>query len=270
MPSPNPPAPATQPGYELYERLTAFGDAPVALDARRRLLDRFLSLRSGREKPGRFWRVDLEAMVPSAATIETGAGTSVAFRRSGRARLRSRDGRPRVPGAASRARSARPASRDSKFGALATRLRAATARSSTCRADHASDEPIVIRHTTPRRTRRSFRTPSCSPSAERASPSSSASPPKPARSSAAPRRSSPKTHADVTYASVQSRRRFGAHRHHARRAPGPRRARRVGLRRARRRRSPPATSPSSIDAPGVAVAHRPRCSSRAARSTSTS
>lgn len=144
MPSPNPPAPATQPGYELHERLTAFGDAPVALDARRRLLDRFLSLRSGREKPGRFWRVDFEAMVPSAATIETGAGTSAHSDDPGVLVCDLATAAREYPALFARAFGTSGIA-DSKFGALATAF-AGHGAFVYVRADHASDEPIVIRH----------------------------------------------------------------------------------------------------------------------------
>lgn len=60
-------------GHELYERLAAF-DAPVLdTDARTRALERFFSISSGRERPGPFWRVDFDAILPDAGAIDPGA-----------------------------------------------------------------------------------------------------------------------------------------------------------------------------------------------------
>ncbi|HZV76399.1 MAG TPA: Fe-S cluster assembly protein SufD [Candidatus Babeliales bacterium] len=59
----------TQPP-ELYERLAAFDDALIATGRRRMALDRFFALTSGREKPGRFWRIDYESIVPDARAID--------------------------------------------------------------------------------------------------------------------------------------------------------------------------------------------------------
>ena len=59
----------------LYDRLDAFGDVPVARDARVASLGRFFSTRSGRERPGRYWRIDLESIAPVPETIAPSSGT---------------------------------------------------------------------------------------------------------------------------------------------------------------------------------------------------
>ncbi|MGB8150885.1 MAG: hypothetical protein WCE97_06785, partial [Candidatus Cybelea sp.] len=71
MPSPAPVVAgrddATQ---QLYERVATLSLSPFSLEQRARALDRFVSLRSGREKPGRFWRVDFESIAPEAGAID--------------------------------------------------------------------------------------------------------------------------------------------------------------------------------------------------------
>lgn len=59
----------------LYDRLGAFGDVPVVRGARAAALERFISTRSGRERPGRYWRIDLESIAPAAETIAPGSGS---------------------------------------------------------------------------------------------------------------------------------------------------------------------------------------------------
>jgi Fe-S cluster assembly protein SufD len=71
-------APAASPPQELYGRLAAFGEAPFSLQERERALDRFFAQRSERERPGRFWRIDFETLVPSAdAVAASGAAVRV-------------------------------------------------------------------------------------------------------------------------------------------------------------------------------------------------
>jgi Fe-S cluster assembly protein SufD len=60
----------TIPAHALYEKLASFDESPLDLGARRAALDRFFSLPSGREKPGRFWKVDFETILPDAAAID--------------------------------------------------------------------------------------------------------------------------------------------------------------------------------------------------------
>jgi Fe-S cluster assembly protein SufD len=131
--------------HELYERLAAFDGAPLELDARTRALDRFFSLSSGREKPGHFWRVDFESIVPDPRAIEVGAAEVT---------VESSDSTVLVCDLATAAREhskllARAFGTTgiaaSKFGALATAF-AARGIFAYVPADHACDEPLVIRY----------------------------------------------------------------------------------------------------------------------------
>ncbi|HMF28271.1 MAG TPA: hypothetical protein VKE42_05830, partial [Candidatus Cybelea sp.] len=63
---PNATAAATPETHPLFERLETLDAELVDLDTRTRALERFFALPSGREKPGRFWRVDFETIVPDA------------------------------------------------------------------------------------------------------------------------------------------------------------------------------------------------------------
>jgi Fe-S cluster assembly protein SufD len=58
----------------LHERLATFDPGVLAPKLRALALDRFFTLRSGRERPGRYWRVDLETIVPQAQTIAEAIG----------------------------------------------------------------------------------------------------------------------------------------------------------------------------------------------------
>jgi Fe-S cluster assembly protein SufD len=133
----------TTPAEDLHERLASFGDAPLTLEARKQLLDRSLSLPSGREKPGRFWRIDFESMLPDAAAIGVA-----------RSSVENSDAAVRVCDLATAAReypellarafgTTRVA--QSKFGALASAF-AAHGVFVHVPADHACDDPIVIHH----------------------------------------------------------------------------------------------------------------------------
>ena len=62
----------TVPGQELYEKLSSFDRPPLDVSARRAALQRFFALRSGRERPGRFWRIDFETIAPPAGAIDLG------------------------------------------------------------------------------------------------------------------------------------------------------------------------------------------------------
>lgn len=135
-------------GHELYERLAAFGGAPLDADARTRALDRFFSLRSGREKPGHFWRIDFESIVPDARAIEVDAAEVT---------VESSDPAVVVCDIATATREhpqllARAFGTTgigaSKFGALAEAF-AARGVFVYVPADHACDEPIVIRYHAP-------------------------------------------------------------------------------------------------------------------------
>jgi Fe-S cluster assembly protein SufD len=132
-------------GHELYERLAAFNGVPLELDARTRALDRFFSLASGREKPGRFWRVDFESIVPDARAIELGAA---------RVSIENADPAILLCDLATAARKhpellARAFGKTgidaSKFGALATAF-SGRGVFAYVPPDHACDEPVVIRY----------------------------------------------------------------------------------------------------------------------------
>ncbi len=55
---------------ELYDVLSSFDGALLSREERAHALDRFFALRSGREKPGRFWRVDLDSIAPDPGTVD--------------------------------------------------------------------------------------------------------------------------------------------------------------------------------------------------------
>ncbi len=134
----------TAPAHELYGRLASFDGPPLDLAARRRSIDLFLSSRSGRERPGRFWKVDFEDLAPSADAIDA-SETSV--------RVESADRRAIVCDLATASREhpqlfarafGTTGVASTKFGALAMGF----ARAGVfvyVPADLACDEPIVIR-----------------------------------------------------------------------------------------------------------------------------
>jgi Fe-S cluster assembly protein SufD len=136
---------AAPPAGELYARLASFDRAPLSLEARTRALDRFFSTTSGREKPGRFWRVDFETIVPDPAAIEA-VPASVS--------VESRDPAVVICDLATAAREhpellgrafGSTGIAASKFGALAQAF-AGLGIFVYVPADHACDEPVVIRY----------------------------------------------------------------------------------------------------------------------------
>ena len=145
---PNAQAPEVSSTRGLYQRLEPLGDAPLALDARTRLLDRFFSLQSGREKPGRFWRVDFESILPDAESIDAGIATSSVENADPAVvacdlATAARD----YPELLARAFGTTNIA-TTKFGALAMAF-AGHGIFVHVRADHACAEPIVIRHHAP-------------------------------------------------------------------------------------------------------------------------
>ncbi len=137
-----PPRLASEP---IYERLDSFDDALLSLAARRRALDRFFSSPSNRERPGRFWRVDFESLMPDAAAIELGVAAAT---------IDNRDPRVIACDLATAAREhpqllARAFGTTgiaaSKFGALAHAF-AGLGVFVYVPADHACDDPIAIRY----------------------------------------------------------------------------------------------------------------------------
>jgi Fe-S cluster assembly protein SufD len=136
------------PSHELFAKLAQLDGSPVSAGARVSALERFFSLPSRREKPGRFWRVDFESLVPDSRSIDFDAKDVVVY--TGGAALLVCD-----LSAAARehpdllARAFRTTGIDAtKFGALT----AAFARGGVfiyARADEACDDPIVIRVNAP-------------------------------------------------------------------------------------------------------------------------
>jgi Fe-S cluster assembly protein SufD len=138
----------TLPANELYERLASFDGAPLARDVRTSALERFFSLRSGREKPGRFWKVDFESLLPDAAAIDL-AAASVS--------VENADSRVLVCDIATAARDhpelfarafATTGIPSTKFGALAMAFAGAGVFIHVP-PDHSCDEPIVISSSAP-------------------------------------------------------------------------------------------------------------------------
>jgi Fe-S cluster assembly protein SufD len=136
------------PGGDLHERLASFDIAVLSQDRRTQALDRCLSSKSGRERPGRYWRVDLEAILPNAAAIDGIAGS-----------VRIHSSHPRVvacdlataarlhPALLARAFGTTTVA-ETKFGALATAF-AGLGAFVYVPADVASDEPIAVTYEVP-------------------------------------------------------------------------------------------------------------------------
>ncbi|HEX3457015.1 MAG TPA: Fe-S cluster assembly protein SufD [Candidatus Baltobacteraceae bacterium] len=130
---------------EFYERLAGTPAAPFTPEERRFALDRFFALRSGREKPGRFWRIDFETLAPSVTAIGSSAVEYCAQNADSSVVVcdlatASREHPQLLAKALGKSRVAQ-----TKFGALA----AAFAGGGTfvyIPADRASDQPILIRY----------------------------------------------------------------------------------------------------------------------------
>ncbi len=140
------PAPART--HELYARLESFGDALVDTQARSRALDRFFALPSGRERPGRFWRVDFESIVPEAAAIDFAAAeVSVENRDSAVIACDLATAAREYPQLLARVFGTTGIAA-TKFGALAQAF-AGRGVFVYVPADHACDDPIVARYHAP-------------------------------------------------------------------------------------------------------------------------
>jgi Fe-S cluster assembly protein SufD len=132
----------------LYDLLANVPDLPLSRDQRLRALDRFLITPSGREKPGRFWRVDFESLVPDADRIDLSQEIG---------HVENHDSAVAVYtlGAAARECPQLLARAFGTTGVHKTKFGALTAAFAHCgffiyvRADHACDEPIVIRYKAP-------------------------------------------------------------------------------------------------------------------------
>lgn len=137
------------PGEDLRERLGAFDAGLLAPDLRAVALDRFLARKSGRERIGRYWRIDLDSILPDAAAIGGPAAGTV--------RIESAHPRAIACDLATAARLHAPllarafgttAIADTKFGALATAFCGLGA-FVYVPADVAPDEPIAIVYDVP-------------------------------------------------------------------------------------------------------------------------
>ncbi|HVN69124.1 MAG TPA: Fe-S cluster assembly protein SufD [Candidatus Binatia bacterium] len=134
---------APQRTHELYRHLLPLDAAILPVEERTRLLDRFFATPSGREKPGRFWRMDFESLEPGAHAFDRRGATT--FATSDRAVLvcdlatAARE-HPRLLARAF----ARTDLTATKFGALATAF-AGSGVFVYVPADHACDEPIRVR-----------------------------------------------------------------------------------------------------------------------------
>ena len=132
----------------LYDRLTTLNDVPFTAAQRRAFLDTFFATRSGREKPGRFWRIDFETLQPTQAQLDVANATiEVENPNTGVAVYDLMTAARECPELLQRA-FGRTKAHATKFGALA----AAFAQRGVfihVPADRAAGEPIVIRSSAP-------------------------------------------------------------------------------------------------------------------------
>jgi len=139
---------AVESGVELRERLAIFDSRVLAHPLRAEALERFLSTRSGLQRPGRYWRIDLESILPEPASI-TGISGSVRIENP-LSRVTACDlatAARQHPEMLARAFGATHV-RATKFGALATAF-AGLGAFVAIPADAATDDPIVIRYAIP-------------------------------------------------------------------------------------------------------------------------
>ena len=129
----------------LYDKLAAFGTMPFAAAARARSLDRFFGSPSGRERPGRFWRVDFEALAPDPDAVDPSAGRIAIENRDPKiVACDLRTALREYPELLARAMRAITVG-TSKFGAL-TEAFAGMGAFVYAPADRACDEPVVIHY----------------------------------------------------------------------------------------------------------------------------
>lgn len=133
--------------HELYERLAAFDVTLVGAAERREALERFFSQSSGREKPGRFWRVDFEAIVPGARATKLALETRIENRDASIIVCDLVTAAREHPQLFTRAFRATGVAA-SKFGALTEALAGAGV-FVYVPADHACDDPVVISYHAP-------------------------------------------------------------------------------------------------------------------------
>jgi Fe-S cluster assembly protein SufD len=127
----------------FYELLDELDTTVVDGDTRARALDRFFALPSGREKPGRFWRVDFETIAPDPNAVSA-SGAQFDVQTNDRAVIvcdlaTAAHKRPQLLARAFGTTEAGA----TKFGALAQAL-LTNGIFAYVPADHACDEPIAI------------------------------------------------------------------------------------------------------------------------------
>ncbi|MBV9233797.1 MAG: Fe-S cluster assembly protein SufD [Candidatus Eremiobacteraeota bacterium] len=130
---------------DLWRRLDALNvDAmPLSSAQRRNALERFLSVRSGRERPGRFWRVDFERLAPAPGAIAADAPITYEGSAPGVIVTSLRRAAREHPALLARAFGSTGAAA-TKFGAL-TEAFANGGAFVYVPADRSCDEPIVLR-----------------------------------------------------------------------------------------------------------------------------
>lgn len=128
--------------------LSALPGTPLTSEQRVRALDHFLATPSGRERTGRFWRIDFESLRPHAACVDLSPAI---------ASVENEDPSVVVYDLATAARECpqllarafgRTSARATKFGSL-TAAFAHVGYFVHVRADYAADRPIVIRYAAP-------------------------------------------------------------------------------------------------------------------------
>jgi Fe-S cluster assembly protein SufD len=132
----------------LYDLVPTLPQSPLRSDERLRALDRFAATPSGREKPGRFWRMDFESVQPDVRAVDL--SPAIAHVENGDAAIAVYDlatAAAQCPELLARA-FGRTGIHATKFGAL-TAAFAGVGCFIHVRADHASDEPIVVRYAAP-------------------------------------------------------------------------------------------------------------------------
>lgn len=135
------------PVHELYAKLPQLDGSPISRDARLGALERFFAMPSRRERPGRFWKVDFDSVVPDAASIDVDVANVAVEGGAGLLVCDLARATREYPELLARAFQT-TGIETTKFGALT----AAFARHGIfiyARADQECDEPIVIRVNAP-------------------------------------------------------------------------------------------------------------------------
>ena len=132
----------------LRERTADFDGTLLPRDRRLSALDRFVRTRSGREKPGRFWKIDLESLAPDAASIDAEAGEVRIQSPNGRAIVCDLRGAARDHAALLERAFGATLLQSTKFGALSAAF-AQLGAFVYVPADVVCDEPIQIEYALP-------------------------------------------------------------------------------------------------------------------------